>query len=96
MAYKKQCALLGPFKKLYVSNYWCKFPGKRDRGRQREKILDGMCRWLGVKYNKNISRHVRDKTGWRNMIANAFSGRARDDDDMVVFCICLEHFQTLV
>jgi hypothetical protein len=49
-----------------------KIPGKRDRGRQREKILDGVCRWLGVKDNKDIFSDVRDRTRWRNMIAIAF------------------------
>jgi hypothetical protein len=46
-----------------------KIPGKRDRGRQREKILDGLCRWLGLKDNKeDIFRDARDRTKWRNMI----------------------------
>jgi len=49
-----------------------KIPGKRDRGRQREKILDDVCRWLGVKDNKDIFRDVRYRTRWRNMIDNAF------------------------
>jgi hypothetical protein len=49
-----------------------KFHGKRDRGRQREKILDDVCRWLGVKDKKNIFRDARDRTGWRNMIADTF------------------------
>jgi hypothetical protein len=49
-----------------------KIPGKIDRGRQRENILDGICRWLGVKDNKDIFREVRDRTRGRNMIANAF------------------------
>lgn len=49
-----------------------KIPGKRDRGRQREKILDGVCRWLRVRDNKDIFRDVRDRTRWRNMIDNAF------------------------
>jgi hypothetical protein len=35
-----------------------KIQGKRDRGRQRKKNLDGVCRWLGVKYNKDIFRGV--------------------------------------
>jgi hypothetical protein len=33
-----------------------KIQGKRDRDRQREKTLDGVCRWLGVKDNKDIFR----------------------------------------
>jgi hypothetical protein len=47
-----------------------KIQGKRDRGRLRERILEGVCRWLGVKDNKDIFRDVRDRTRWRNMIAN--------------------------
>jgi hypothetical protein len=49
-----------------------KIQGKRDRGRQRENILVCVCRWLGVKDKKVIFRDVRDRTRWRNMIANAF------------------------
>jgi hypothetical protein len=55
-----------------------KIQGKRDRGRQREKILDGVCRWLGVKDNKDIFRDVRDRTRRRNVIAT-ISGTAQDD-----------------
>lgn len=39
-----------------------KIEGKRDRGRQKEKILDGMCRWLGVKDNKDIFKDVNNRT----------------------------------
>jgi hypothetical protein len=49
-----------------------KILGKRDRGRQIETILDGVCIWLGVKDNKDIFRDVRDRTRWRNIIDNAF------------------------
>jgi hypothetical protein len=48
-----------------------KIQGKRDRGRQKENILDGVCRWLGVKDNKDIFRDVRERTRFRNMIAKA-------------------------
>jgi hypothetical protein len=33
-----------------------KIQGKRDRGGQRKKILDGVCRWLGVKRQQ---RHIQ-------------------------------------
>jgi hypothetical protein len=33
-----------------------KIQGERDRGRQKEKILDGACRWLGVNDKKDIFR----------------------------------------
>jgi hypothetical protein len=57
-----------------------KIQEKRHRCRQREKILDGVCRWLSVKDSKDIVRDVRDRTRWRNMIAT-LSGRSQDDDD---------------
>ena len=37
-----------------------KIQGKR--GRHREKIMDGVCRWLCVNDNKGIYRDVRDRT----------------------------------
>jgi hypothetical protein len=46
-----------------------KIQGKGDRGRQREKILDCVCRWLSV---KDIFRDMPDRTKWRNMIDSAF------------------------
>jgi hypothetical protein len=39
-----------------------KIQGKKDKGRLREKILDGVYRWLGVKDYKDIFRDVRDRT----------------------------------
>ena len=49
-----------------------KIQGKR--GRHREKIVDGVCRWLCVEDNKDIYRDVRDRTRLRrrNMTSNAF------------------------
>jgi hypothetical protein len=57
-----------------------KIQGKRDRGRQREKILDGVCRYQCVKDNKDIFKNVQDRTRWRNMFAKVFR-MARDDDE---------------
>jgi hypothetical protein len=51
-----------------------KIHGKRDKGRQRDEILDGAFRWLGVKDNKDIFRDVRDRTRWRNY----------DDDTLLI------------
>ena len=48
-----------------------KFKGKRDRGRQREKILDSVKRWVGGKSTTDIISGVRDRERWKNMIANA-------------------------
>jgi hypothetical protein len=49
-----------------------KIQGKGDIGRQREKIQDGVCRWLGVKDNKDIFRDGHDRARRRNMIANTY------------------------
>jgi hypothetical protein len=35
-----------------------KFSGKRDRGRQKEKILDGFANWLG---KKSITEMIKKK-----------------------------------
>jgi hypothetical protein len=35
-----------------------KIQEKKDRGRQREKVMDGVFRWLGIKDSKDIFRDV--------------------------------------
>ncbi|GFO08443.1 hypothetical protein PoB_003494800 [Plakobranchus ocellatus] len=49
-----------------------KFEGKRSRGRQREKIMDGLATWLGPGKVSDILAAVKDKDLWRDMIANAY------------------------
>ncbi|GFO23410.1 hypothetical protein PoB_004991500 [Plakobranchus ocellatus] len=49
-----------------------KFEGKRSRGRQREKIMDGLATWLGTGKVSDILAAVKDRDLWRNMIANAY------------------------
>ncbi|GFO46727.1 hypothetical protein PoB_007323200 [Plakobranchus ocellatus] len=49
-----------------------KFEGKRSRGRQREKIMDGLATWLGPGKVSNILAAVKDRDLWRDMIANAY------------------------
>jgi hypothetical protein len=49
-----------------------KIQRKRDRVGQREKILDGVCRWLSVKDNKDIFKDVCDRRRGKIMTANAF------------------------
>jgi hypothetical protein len=44
--------------------------GRRDRGRQREKILDGLANWLGVKSITEMINKTRDRNGWRYMTTN--------------------------
>ncbi|GFO14411.1 LOW QUALITY PROTEIN: hypothetical protein PoB_004091600 [Plakobranchus ocellatus] len=44
--------------------------GKRSRGRQREKITDGLATWLGP--GRVTETAVKDRDLWRDMIANAY------------------------
>ena len=48
-----------------------KIQGKRDRGRQREKILDGLTSWHGKGSKTTLIQCTRDREMWRVMIANA-------------------------
>ncbi|GFO19307.1 craniofacial development protein 2-like [Plakobranchus ocellatus] len=49
-----------------------KFEGKRGRGRQRERIMDGLATWLGPGKVSDILAAVKDRDLWRDMIANAY------------------------
>ncbi|GFO34403.1 hypothetical protein PoB_006090800 [Plakobranchus ocellatus] len=49
-----------------------KFEGKRSRGRQREKIMDGLATWLGPGKVLDTLTAVKDRDLWRDMIANAY------------------------
>ncbi|GFO29245.1 hypothetical protein PoB_005575000 [Plakobranchus ocellatus] len=59
--------------KYSVTKKWPgKFEGKRSRGRQREKIMDGLATWLGPGKVSDILAAVKDRDLWRDMIANAY------------------------
>ncbi|GFO11787.1 hypothetical protein PoB_003829200 [Plakobranchus ocellatus] len=49
-----------------------KFEGKRIRGKQREKIMDGLATWLGTGKVLDTLAAVKDRDLWRDMIANAY------------------------
>ncbi|GFO28150.1 hypothetical protein PoB_005465500 [Plakobranchus ocellatus] len=49
-----------------------KFEGKRSRGRQREKITDGLVTWLGPGRVRETLAAVKDRDLWWDMIANAY------------------------
>jgi hypothetical protein len=53
--------------------------GKRDRGRQRENILDGLAHWRGEKLITEMINKAKDRNGWPYIIAISV-GRAHDDD----------------
>ncbi|GFO16527.1 hypothetical protein PoB_004303200 [Plakobranchus ocellatus] len=42
------------------------------RGRQREKIMDGLATWPGPGKVSDILAAVKDRDLWRDMIANAY------------------------
>ena len=48
-----------------------KILGKRDRGRQREKILDSLAEWHGKKSTTDLITSTKDRGLWRSMTANA-------------------------
>jgi hypothetical protein len=47
-----------------------KISGRRDRGRQREKIFDGLSNWLGERSITEMINKAGDRNGWRCMTAN--------------------------
>ncbi|GFN93930.1 craniofacial development protein 2-like [Plakobranchus ocellatus] len=57
---------------LGIRNERGKFEGKRSRGRQRQKILDGLATWLGPGKVSYILAAVKDRDLWRDMIANVY------------------------
>ena len=48
-----------------------KLDGKRSRGRQREKILDGLTAWMKTPRATDTIRTAKDRVKWRSMITNA-------------------------
>ncbi|GFN78102.1 hypothetical protein PoB_000460800 [Plakobranchus ocellatus] len=66
-----------------------KFEGKRSRGRQREKIMDGLATWLGPGKVSDILAAVKDRDLWRDMIANAY----KQENEVEVSNIPLTYWQ---
>ncbi|GFR63294.1 UDP-glucuronosyltransferase 2A1-like [Elysia marginata] len=48
-----------------------KLDGKRGRGKQREKMMDGLKRWLGSGSSTETMTAMGHRGLWRNMIADA-------------------------
>ena len=48
-----------------------KIKGRRDRGRQREKLLDGLVLWHDRSSPTELIDNTRDRESWRNIIAYA-------------------------
>ncbi|GFR88765.1 retrovirus-related Pol polyprotein LINE-1 [Elysia marginata] len=63
------------FKNLITTG---RMEGKKSRGRQREKMLDGMTSWMGTKRVTDALSETWNRESWKDMIANA---KALDDDD---------------
>ena len=49
-----------------------KIKERRDRGRQKEKLLDGLVLWHDRSSPTELIGNTRDRESWRNMIAYAF------------------------
>ena len=47
-----------------------KINGRKDRGRQREKMLDSLTKWHGRKSTPELIACTRDRKSWINMAAN--------------------------
>ena len=48
-----------------------KLDGKRSRGRQREKMIDGLTTWLNAESVIETLTSSKDRDVWRDMVANA-------------------------
>ena len=71
---KRQATFLGHFMRAEALENLVttgKLNGKRNRGRQREKMLDGLVSWLGMSSSMEMLRMTCDREMWRDMIANA-------------------------
>ncbi|GFO03983.1 hypothetical protein PoB_003048800 [Plakobranchus ocellatus] len=55
--------------------------GKRSRGKQREKLIEGLADWLKAGKSLEAIEATKDKKKWRTMIANAVKQGTDDDDD---------------
>ncbi|GFN89757.1 hypothetical protein PoB_001626300 [Plakobranchus ocellatus] len=47
--------------------------GKRSRGKQREKLIEGLTDWLKAGKSLEAIEATKDRKKWRTMIANAIS-----------------------
>ena len=45
--------------------------GKKSRGRQREKMLDGLTKWLNAGRVTQALTATKDRDVWKDMVANA-------------------------
>jgi hypothetical protein len=49
-----------------------KINSRKDRGRQREKMLDSLTKWHGRKSTTELIACTRDRESWRNITANVY------------------------
>ncbi|GFO13440.1 hypothetical protein PoB_003994500 [Plakobranchus ocellatus] len=65
-----------------------KFEGKRSRGRQREKIMDGLATWLGPVQNKVISgvQALRQARAPMARLKPATEGGSLQISDLAIHC----------
>ena len=63
--------------------------GKRSRGKQREKMTDGLANWLGAGKVVEILKAARDRGIWKDMIANGQRYKAWHRMMMMMCEVCL-------
>ncbi|GFS22363.1 eukaryotic translation initiation factor 3 subunit F [Elysia marginata] len=71
---KRQATFLGQVMRREKLEHFIttgKLDGKRGRGKQREKMMDGLKRWLGSGSSTETITAMAHRELWRNMIADA-------------------------
>ncbi|GFO08048.1 retrovirus-related pol polyprotein from type-1 retrotransposable element r2 [Plakobranchus ocellatus] len=69
---KTSSHISGPRDEKRKTGTFGKLEGKRSRGRQREKITDGLATWLGPGRVTETLTAFKDRDLWRDMITNAY------------------------
>ncbi|GFO18842.1 hypothetical protein PoB_004534700 [Plakobranchus ocellatus] len=57
-----------------IKNLWLQtgmLEGKRSKGKQREKLIEGLADWLKAGKSLEAIEATKDRKKWRTMIANA-------------------------
>ncbi|GFR73502.1 UDP-glucuronosyltransferase 2A1-like [Elysia marginata] len=68
---KRQATFLGHVMRREKLEHLIKLDGKRGREKQREKMMDGLKRWLGSGSSTETMTAMGHRELWRNTIADA-------------------------
>ncbi|GFO16444.1 hypothetical protein PoB_004294900 [Plakobranchus ocellatus] len=67
--------------------------GKRSRGKQREKLIEGLADWLKAGKSLEAIEATKDRKKWRTMIANACTEFASQGTTVKKHCIYVEQIK---